>query len=298
MKRIVCECGERTAVDRARDRSAHRVDAVQGPQYDGHVRRPVVALPFAVVLAFVPAAAGDSQANRIAATAAPWAVVGTKVGVRGSVTPHPAGLQVSLQQRKGTGWLTVGASPVRADGSFRLVASPDRVGIATYRVVGANFTGESARVPVRVLHWVYVSGVPVFADAPPISGEVTFDPIQSAGVRYRHAVSMDAGCYNQWGGDAWVDYDLERQYELFTATVGIDDSAPAGSTATYNVIGGDGRKLASGSLVSGSSTKIHVSVAGEYRLRLRVNVPDPYNAAGCSTTYTKDVFGDAELLGP
>lgn len=258
----------------------------------------MVALPVAVVLVFVPAAAGRPQASRIAATAAPWAVVGTNVGVHGTVTPHPAGLQVRLQQRKGTGWLTVATTGVRGDGGFGFVARPDRVGVATYRVVGANFTGESARVPVRVLHWVYVDSVPVFADAPPISGEVTFDAIQSAGVRYQHAVSMDAGCYNQWGGDAWVDYDLERQYEYFSATVGIDDSAPAGSTATYNVVGGDGRKLASGSLVSGASTKLHVSVAGEYRLRLRVNVPDPYNAAGCSTTYTKVVFGNAELLGP
>lgn len=258
----------------------------------------MVALPLAALLAFVPAAAGGQRANRIAVTSAPWAVVGTKVGINGTVTPHPAGLQVKLQQRKGTGWLTVAATGVLTDGGFGFVARPDRVGIATYRVVGANFAGESARVPVRILHWFYVDSVPVFADAPPISGEVTFDPIEAGGVRYQHAVSMDAGCYNQWGGDAWVDYGLERQYEFFSATVGIDDAAPPGSTATYDVIGGDGRKLAAGSLVSGSAKKIRVSVAGEYRLRLRVNVPDPYNAAGCSTTYTKVVFGDAELLGP
>jgi len=260
----------------------------------------VVALPAAALLAFAPAAAGGPHAAavRIAASAAPWAVVGTRVGIKGTVTPHPAGLHVTLQQREGTGWLTLTAAAVRADGSFALVAQPARVGIATYRVVGADFAGESARVPVRVLHWVYVEAVPSFAYAPPTSGEVTSEPIMSSGVRYEHPVSLDAGCYNQWGGDAWVDYGLQRQYELFSATVGIDDSAPAGSTATFTVVGGDGRKLASGSLVSGSSTKIKVSVAGEYRLRLRVNVPDPYNAAGCATTYTKVVFGDAELLGP
>jgi len=176
----------------------------------------VVALPVAAVLAFVPAAAGAPHANRIAVSAVPWAVVGTHVGVRGTVTPHPAGLQVSLQQRQGSGWLTVGAAPVRGDGSFRLVASPARVGIATFRVVGANFTGKSARVPVRVLHWVYVESVPGFAYTPPISGEVTSEPIATAGVRYQHPLSMDAGCYNQWGGDAWVDYDLERQNHILS----------------------------------------------------------------------------------
>ena len=56
--------------------------------------------------------------------------------------------------------------------------------------------------------------------------------------------------------------------------------------------------VAAGSLVTGAATKLRVSVSGEYRLRLRINVPDPNNAAGCSTTYTKVVFGDAELLGP
>jgi len=41
-----------------------------------------------------------------------------------------------------------------------------------------------------------------------------------------------------------------------------------------------------------------VSVAGEYRLRVWINVPDPYHTGGCSSTFTKVVFGDAELLGP
>jgi len=264
------------------------------------VRRSAVALPVAALLALAPVAAGSprAQAAKIDAAAASWTIVRGHVGISGSVTPHPTGLQVALQQRRGSGWLPVGTAAVRSDGRFSFVAHPERVGLATYRVVGANFAGASARVPVRVLHWVYVESVPTFAYSPPFSGEVTSDPIVSNGVRYTHPISMDAGCYNQWGGDAWVDYPLERQYELFTATVGLDDAAPAGSTATFNVIGGDGKKLASGSLATGSSTKIRVSVSGEYRLRLRINVPDPYNAAGCATTYTKVVFGDAELLGP
>jgi hypothetical protein len=257
----------------------------------------------AALLALVPgaAAAHSASAVRIEATAAAWTVVGDAVAIKGSVTPHPPGLGVTLEERHGAGWLAVGSATVGAEGTFSFRARPARVGVATYRVVtatGGSFAGASDRVPVRVLHWVYVDSVPTFAYAPPLSGEVTSDPIESAGVRYDHPVSLDAGCYNQWGGDAWVDYTLERQYEAFSATVGLDDSAPSGQTATYSVVGGDGRKLAAGSLVAGTATKIRVSVAGEYRLRLRVNVPDPYNAAGCAATYTKVVFGDAELLGP
>jgi hypothetical protein len=257
----------------------------------------------AALLGLVPgvAAAHEAGAVRIEATAAPWTVVGGSVAIRGSVTPHPPGLAVTLEQRSGAGWLAVGSATVGAAGTFSFRARPARVGVASYRVVttrGSSFAGASDKVPVRVLHWVYVDSVPTFAYAPPLSGEVTSDPVESAGVRYDHPVSLDAGCYNQWGGDAWVDYTLERQYEAFSATVGLDDSAPSGQTATYSVVGGDGRKLASGSLVAGTATKISVSLAGEYRLRLRVNVPDPYNAAGCAATYTKVVFGDAELLGP
>jgi hypothetical protein len=50
--------------------------------------------------------------------------------------------------------------------------------------------------------------------------------------------------------------------------------------------------------VHGAATKIKVSADGEYRLRLSINVPDPNNAAGCSTYFPHVVFGDAQLLGP
>ena len=35
-----------------------------------------------------------------------------------------------------------------------------------------------------------------------------------------------------------------------------------------------------------------------YRVRLRINVPDPNNAAGCGINFTQVVFGDAQVLGP
>ncbi len=34
------------------------------------------------------------------------------------------------------------------------------------------------------------------------------------------------------------------------------------------------------------------------RLQLRINVPDPTGAAGCSAFFPKVVFGDAQWLGP
>src|SRR5262249_43708040 len=133
---------------------------------------------------------------------------------------HPPGLVVTLQQRQGTGWHSVGDRPVRPDGSFAFVAEPGKSGFATYRVVaakGPSFAGESARVPVRVLHWQFLTSIESFAYIRPISGNVTTTPLVSDGVRYEHPLALDPGCYNQWSGSAWIDYLLERQYEFFTA---------------------------------------------------------------------------------
>ncbi|HUY72533.1 MAG TPA: NPCBM/NEW2 domain-containing protein [Gaiellaceae bacterium] len=129
------------------------------------------------------------------------------------------------------------------------------------------------------------------------AGELSTDPIVSNGVTHNHPVALDAGCYNAWGGDAWVDYVLGTRYELFTATVGLPDSARAGSTASFRVLG-DGKTLASGNLVPGSSTKIKLSLSGISRLRLFSNVPGPTGAAGCGNYFLQVVFGDAQVLGP
>jgi NPCBM/NEW2 domain-containing protein len=255
----------------------------------------------ALALASSAGAGTSAKAVRIDASASPWTVLESKVVISGRVTPHPAGIELTLQQQQGTGWLSVGDKSARADGAFSFVAAPSRAGLATYRVVaasGTGYVGTSASVPVRVLRWQYVTSIDAFAYITPISGNLTTTAITADGVRYEHPLALDPGCYNQWGGNAWIDYLLERQYKQFSATVGLDDASPANETATFSVVGGDGKKLASGSLVHGTATKIKVSVDGEYRLRLWINVPDPNNAAGCSTYFPHVVFGDAQLLGP
>jgi len=261
--------------------------------------RPLTAAVTAWALLALAPHAGAANVT-IQASAAPWVVEGGHLAVTGRVSPHPAGLELTLQQRRGTGWVSVADVGVRSDGAFAFTARPAAPGVAVYRVVtekGTSFAGASGSVPVRVLHWAYIDTIDAFGYVVPLSGDLTTGPIDSGGVHYDHDVSLDAGCYNQWNGSAWIDYILQGQYELFTATIGLDDAAPAGSTATYSIIGG-GRKLASGSLVSGSSTKLRIPLAGLYRVRLEINVPDPTHAAGCSSSFTHVVFGNAELLGP
>jgi NPCBM/NEW2 domain-containing protein len=262
------------------------------------VGRVVAAL--AASTALVLAASADAATVHITASAAPWVVLGAAVGVKGTVTPHPAGVELTLQKRKGTGWLPVGTANVRPNGSFSFAAHPERVGRASYRVVttkGTAFAGSSASIRVRVLQWRYLTSIESFAYITPLSGNLTTTAINSDGVRYEHPVALDPGCYNQWNGSAWIDYLLERQYELFTATVGLDDASPSNETATYTLIGA-GKKLAAGSLTPGMSTTLRIPVGDVYRLRLEINVPDPNNAGGCSSYFPHVVFGDAQLLGP
>jgi hypothetical protein len=238
--------------------------------------------------------AGEGPVS-LKASAASWIVLGSKVGISGKLTPHPAGTQVSLQLGTAGAWHTIGTSSVRGNGSFVFTMTPTSPGLATYRVVtGAGKTlAKSANVPVDVYHWTYLGD----SYEHPAAGDLITDPVESNGVTWQHPVALDAGCYNAWNGSAWVDYHLGRQYETFTATVGLDEEAPDGTTATYTVVG-DAKKLASGSLVPGAKTKIDVSLEGIARMRITINFPDPTGAAGCGIYFPKVVFGDAQLLGP
>jgi hypothetical protein len=265
------------------------------------VFRPLTVLvALLALLALSPlAGAGGSAPVKIveitATAAAPWVVAGTSVGITGSVKPHAADLGLALQQRTSGGWTTLATKTVPGS-RFSFLAKPKGPGTATFRVVaveGGPFSGNSAPVPVRVMRWSYLSDV----YTRPVAGDLITDPNSAHGVKYDHVISMDAGCYNAWNGDAWADYILNRQYQQFTATVALDDAAPQNSTATWSVWGG-GQVLAHGSLANGTVQQVKVSVAGVYRLRLKINVPDPTGAAGCGETFTQVVFGNPQLLGP
>jgi hypothetical protein len=265
--------------------------------------RPVtVALIASLAVATGASAGGSAKSVRIAVSAAPWVVVGSNLGITGTVTPHPAGLQLTLQRWVGTGWLLIGTAAPRTDGTFAFHLPTAKPGAAKYRVVTSKdtgFTGTSADVPVKILHWSYLADIEEFQYTDPIVGDLSLEPITASGVHFEHGIAMDPGCYNEYDGTGWVDFPLQRRYETFTAAMALGGYATTGSTATYDIVGGDGRKLASGSLAYGGGPQtVRVSVSGEYRLRLVITVPDPTHAAGCGSTYTEVVFGDAQLLGP
>ena len=263
--------------------------------------RSLTLLPAAAfLLAFAPSsgAAPGKTARPITLTAssAPSIVLGGPVGIKGRVTPGVAGIRLTLEQQQGTGWQSVASGRARSGGFFSFTARPRQAGTATFRVTtahGSNFAGTSAAVPVQVFEWTFLGNLYVRPDA----GDLNTDPVVSNGVTYSDPVVLDAGCYNAWGGSAWVDYDLGRHYQTFTATVGLGDTQVLNGTATFRV-DGDGKTLASGSLLPGMSTKVSVSLSGVSKLRLFSNVPDPTGAAGCGSYFLQVVFGDAQVLGP
>jgi hypothetical protein len=264
------------------------------------VHRPVVVpLVLLALLAFAPAAGAGGSApvqtvQITAAAVAPWVVAGDGVAITGSVKPHAAGLGLALQQRIAESWTTVATKTV-AGNTFRFIARPKDPGNATFHVIalkGGPFAGNSGTVAVKVLQWSYLSDI----YTRPFAGDLITDPNKAHGVEYDHVITMDAGCYNAWNGDAWADFILNRSYQQFTATVALDDAAPQGSAATWSVWGG-GKVLAHGSLTNSTVQQLNVSVAGMYRLRLKINVPDPTGAAGCGMNFTQVVFGNPQVLG-
>jgi hypothetical protein len=159
---------------------------------------------------------------------------------------------------------------------------------------GSGRPRELAGVVVRMLRWSYLADQYIQA---PTGGEMTTNPIAVHGVTYQHPLALDAGCYNPWNGDAWINYPLKGQYETFTATVGIGDTADSATVASFAVLT-DGKQVAGSNLVYGQAVKLSLPLAGVKRLQLRINVPDPTGAAGCSAFFPKVVFGDAQGLGP
>ncbi len=259
-----------------------------------------LSLLAAALTLLVFASNADARARagvKITASAAPWAVVGSQIGIKGGVTPHVAGLSVALQQRQGGGWTTVQATKIAAGGAFSFTAHPNDPGAATFRVVtakGATAAGSSPTVVVRMLRWSYLADQYIQS---PSGGELTTNPIAIHGVTYQHPVAarrrllqpVERRCLDQLPAQGPVR-DADRH--------GRDRRhGRLRDVASFTVFA-DGKQVAGSNLVYGQAIKLNIPLDGVKRLQLRINVPDPTGAAGCSAFYPKVVFGDAQWLGP
>lgn len=115
------------------------------------------------------------------------------------------------------------------------------------------------------------------------------------GTQYLHSVDVAASC-GSTRGSYWIEYDLGRKYQTFTATVGLSDTDSSAAKAAY-VVYADGKKVQTGTLTVGQSTPVKVPVTGVLRLRLET---DNTNAGpnGCTSEANPQadvVWGDAGI---
>ena len=85
----------------------------------------------------------------------------------------------------------------------------------------------------------------------------------------------------------WIEYDLNRNYEEFRATVGVRDDADADSRIQFDVIV-DGQVAASEQVAFGSSTDVEVDLTDAMRVRLQ--------ATRLDGSLPRGVFGDARAV--
>jgi len=260
-----------------------------------------LAVSAGAMLALAPHATAETVV-KIKASAPHWTAVRGQVVIQGHVRPYPEGVELTLQQRRTAAWTNAGTRAAQGQGRFVFVAKPRKIGAITYRIVaakGSGLVGVSPKMRVRVLEWSFVSRILAFRERKAGMGRLGTRPIVASDVRYRRPVVLDAGCHNRRGGRAWVDYPLKKRYKVFTASVALGGAATTGSTARYAVIGGNGKRLASGNLAYGAPAKqVNVLVGRFYRLRLWMRDPASANPRLCRSARTKVVFGDAKLLGP
>jgi serine/threonine protein kinase len=119
------------------------------------------------------------------------------------------------------------------------------------------------------------------------------EPADISGHTYGHALSMGDSCSRGDGGDYWVDFDISRQWETFTAVVGVTDKSPAATSVTYTVFA-DTHPISSGTLTLGKAVPINVSVHNVLRLRFLYHDPTALTNS-CSLPRPWVAWGDPVL---
>ena len=129
-------------------------------------------------------------------------------------------------------------------------------------------------------------------DMQPVAGSENSGAYQVNGVTYAHSISVGTGDYCS-SSSSTVQYNLERQFNSFQATIGLTDQSPATAKVEFDVYL-DGNKIFTGVFGLGQSQKINLSVSNGLRLRLDATPIEP--STGSCPGYTTAVWGDAEVF--
>jgi hypothetical protein len=205
----------------------------------------------------------DAKRFAIASTAAMFSIV--MLSLLAVVTHEPAN-QASAQNRaKGTNpsGSTTGEN-----------AGPG----ATESVAPANGAADDTSTSPQLVY---------LADLTPVRNSGFTPGGESAnGTTYEHSLIARIGCAHD---GASVEYNLNRQYSEFQATIGISDDAEAGVSIPFRLLI-DGKVLLDTQVALGQSVPVKRSIAGAFRLS--IEYPDTRE---CIENIGSVVWGDARL---
>ncbi|MFD0274569.1 NPCBM/NEW2 domain-containing protein [Kitasatospora sp. NPDC127111] len=108
------------------------------------------------------------------------------------------------------------------------------------------------------------------------------------GTNYAHSVSLRTDLGSIPANAA--EYNLERAWQTFTATIGVRDDSPTGTVLTFEVFV-DGRSVAQQTLSLGQSQQLTVDVRDALRLKIVVT----YATTANLSPYSYGAWGDARL---
>ncbi|GAA3744351.1 NPCBM/NEW2 domain-containing protein [Salinactinospora qingdaonensis] len=127
----------------------------------------------------------------------------------------------------------------------------------------AASAAEDAAVPesqsLTSMEWVDTSGA-----------DWESDPVTVNATEYSRVLSTRQ-CYH---GEEWLEFNLSREWQTLTSTVGIADTSDSGASVTFTVYV-DGEQMASETTTLGEEVALDVDVSDALRVRLQVQYEEP-----------------------
>ena len=246
-------------------------------------KRREIALIVAGVLVALLAAGGGAYA----------------IATGSSSTHHPAAAATTVTL---TAPPTSATTATPTDVTTDTASSTDTVASETDQATGSGEPDTASTVPAgsplpATTQWVG-DMTTVAYDSAGGAGQAQAGAYKSNGTQYGHSLGMQAGCYNQDGGDNWSEFDLSRSWSTLAGIVGLSDDSPDTTHMTWRVYG-DGTILASGASSLGSAAPLRLSVRNVLRLRLWINDPSSVSSGTCGRTasgdYANFVWGNLQL---
>nr|BFD95441.1 hypothetical protein KitaXyl93_68010 [Kitasatospora sp. Xyl93] len=134
------------------------------------------------------------------------------------------------------------------------------------------------------------TGAQYLSEAEPLSTSygVETGPVAVNGRNYARSVSLRTDRSSIPTNEA--EYNLERSWQSFHATIGVRDDSPTDAVLTFEVLV-DGRSAARAVLRLGQSQDLNLGVSDALRLKIAVT----YTATADTSTYCYGAWGDARL---